>query len=76
MVAQEGMTAKAGVPPIRYAALEQCLRKLADQALALKASAHMPRIGCGLAGGKWEEIEPLLVKTLGESGIPVIVYDF
>jgi O-acetyl-ADP-ribose deacetylase (regulator of RNase III) len=76
MVAQEGMTAKAGVPPIRYAALEQCLSKLAAKARELNASVHMPRIGCGLAGGKWEEIEPLLVKTLGESGVPVTVYDF
>ena len=25
----------------------------------LSASVHMPRIGCGLAGGKWEEIEPI-----------------
>jgi hypothetical protein len=35
----------------------------------------MPRIGCGLAGGKWETIEPILIKKLIEKGIKVTVYD-
>jgi hypothetical protein len=36
----------------------------------------MPRIGCGLAGGKWELIEPIIVRTLVARGVPVTVYDF
>jgi hypothetical protein len=36
----------------------------------------MPRIGCGLAGGKWERIESIIVKTLCEADVPVTVYDF
>lgn len=36
----------------------------------------MPRIGCGLAGGQWEEIEPLIVSQLIEKGVAVTVYDF
>jgi O-acetyl-ADP-ribose deacetylase (regulator of RNase III) len=61
MVGQHGTkTGSAGVP-IRYEAVDRCLARLAEQALALKASVHMPRIGCGLAGGKWERIEPLVV---------------
>jgi O-acetyl-ADP-ribose deacetylase (regulator of RNase III) len=76
VVAQEGMTARAGVPPIRYAAVEEGLGKVGAKARELNASVHMPRIGCGLAGGKWEQIEPLLVKTLCEQGVPVTVYDF
>jgi hypothetical protein len=35
----------------------------------------MPRIGCGLAGGRWERIEPLIQHNLAERGIPVTVYD-
>ncbi len=35
----------------------------------------MPRIGCGLAGGKWEEIEPIIQSALLENGIEVYVYD-
>jgi hypothetical protein len=33
----------------------------------------MPRIGCGLAGGKWEKAEPLLRETL--PGTQIFVYD-
>jgi hypothetical protein len=36
----------------------------------------MPRIGCGLAGGNWEEIEPIIEETLGAQSVPVSVYDF
>jgi hypothetical protein len=35
----------------------------------------MPRIGCGLAGGKWEQIEPIIERTLADAGIHVNVYD-
>jgi len=62
--------------PIRYEAVEDCLEKLVAKALELSASVHMPRIGCGLAGGKWERIEPLIVKTLCRRDVPVTVYDF
>jgi len=36
----------------------------------------MPRIGCGLAGGDWSRIEPLIAETLCASDIDVTVYDF
>ena len=50
--------------------------KLAVEAKNLKASVHMPRIGCGLAGGKWEAIEPIITDELTSQGIEVSVYDF
>jgi len=37
-----------------------CLAKVALKAVALETSVHMPRIGCGLAGGKWEKIETII----------------
>lgn len=70
------VTTSKEIPPIQYEAVESCLKKLVDEALSLKASIHMPRIGCGLAGGKWEEIEPIIQSTLLEDGIEVYVYDF
>ncbi len=76
MVAQHGIRAARGNPPIRYDALEGCLEKVASKAIALKASVHMPRIGCGLAGGEWSQIEPMLLEQLCEQNIPVTVYDF
>ncbi len=65
-----------GNPPIRYRAVEHGLSLIAEKASSLQASVHMPRIGCGLAGGKWEKIEPLIIKTLIKSQIKVTVYDF
>lgn len=36
----------------------------------------MPRIGCGLAVGKWEIIEPIIRKILIANDIEVYIYDF
>ncbi|WP_261510507.1 macro domain-containing protein [Chryseobacterium paludis] len=69
-------TNSQGIPPIRYKAVEECLEKLNDAALRLNASIHMPRIGCGLARGKWEEIEPIINRTLLKNNVKVCVYDF
>jgi O-acetyl-ADP-ribose deacetylase (regulator of RNase III) len=66
---------KKGNPPIRYEAVEAGLYKIASFALEKKASIHMPRIGCGLAGGKWEQIEPIILNTLIQKNISVNVYD-
>lgn len=65
-----------GEPPIRYAAVEEGLQKVAKFAVANNASVHMPRIGCGLAGGTWDKIEPLITTTLINQQVPVTVYDF
>lgn len=76
MVAQRGTKTGSKGVPIRYEAVEQCLQQLAIEAKTLNASVHMPRIGCGLAGGKWEIIEPIVNKQLIENNIETIVYDF
>lgn len=73
MIAQRGMKTGSKGPPIRYEAVRTCLRKLAIETKALQASVHMPRIGCGLAGGRWEEIEPIIAEEL--AGIEVTIYD-
>jgi O-acetyl-ADP-ribose deacetylase (regulator of RNase III) len=75
MIAQHGIRPSQGVPPIRYEALDHCLETVAKKASELGASIHMPRIGCGLAGGEWGRIEPIIVQRLCEQDIPVTVYD-
>lgn len=65
-----------GNAPIRYEAIEQGMKEVKRKATELNASVHMPRIGCGLAGGKWEKVEPILTKTLIIKNIEVTVYDF
>jgi O-acetyl-ADP-ribose deacetylase (regulator of RNase III) len=76
MVAQHGMRPTGSAPPIRYDAVERCLEAVAGHASRLGASVHMPRIGCGLAGGKWELIEPIIMRTLCARSIVTTVYDF
>ncbi|MDR1322668.1 MAG: macro domain-containing protein [Gracilibacteraceae bacterium] len=76
MIGQKGIKTGSQGPPIRYEAVEACLIKVAQKAAELNASVHMPRIGCGLAGGRWEKIEPLVGRALIEKGVEVFVYDY
>jgi len=75
MIGQRGIRRGSGGPPIRYEAVERCLDTLGVHARELGASVHMPRIGCGLAGGRWERVEPIVVATLSERDVPVTIYD-
>lgn len=72
MIAQHGY-AYAGQPAIQYPALHMCLSKVARRAKELGASVHMPRIGCGLAGGTWDKVEPIILDAM--DGVEVVVYD-
>jgi O-acetyl-ADP-ribose deacetylase (regulator of RNase III) len=65
-----------GNPPVRYEAIESALIKVSVFAKGKNTSVHMPRIGCGLAGGIWELMEPIILRTLSEKNIEVTVYDF
>lgn len=70
MIAQEGTRSLLNPKPIRYDALESCLNKAVAACHALEeergkaVTIHMPRIGCGLAGGDWSIVEPLLSEIL------------
>lgn len=76
MIGQDGIrTSRVAGPPVRYDAIRQSLHDLGGHAGRLRASVHMPRIGCGLAGGRWDRIEPLITGELTDRGIPVTVYD-
>jgi O-acetyl-ADP-ribose deacetylase (regulator of RNase III) len=76
MIAQAGIYKKNGIPPIRYEALQTTLSKVADFCQTSNYSAHMPRIGAGLAGGDWAVIEGIIKDTLVDEGVEVTVYDF
>lgn len=75
IIGQEGTGSCDGRPPVRYKALAIGFAKVAEKAKQLGASVHMPRLGCGLAGGKWEQIEPLIKQSICAAGIEVVVYD-
>jgi O-acetyl-ADP-ribose deacetylase (regulator of RNase III) len=73
MIAQRGIYSDAnGCPPIRYGALRACLAAVNDIAYYIGATLHMPRIGAGLAGGRWEDIEKIIEDV---ASVDVYVYD-
>jgi O-acetyl-ADP-ribose deacetylase (regulator of RNase III) len=80
IVAQRGVRSYDNPVPVVYRALRVGLAFLAGYCLGIgdqrgyKPSVHMPRIGCGLAGGEWSVVEGEIERTLGESRIPTIVY--
>lgn len=74
MVCQRGY-GPSEKPRIRYAAAEKALAVIADRAVATGASVHMPRIGCGQAGGSWILVEELVNSALLRAGLSVTVYD-
>lgn len=75
MVAQHGTVSKLNPQPLSYEALEIALERLADLAIEANASVHMPRIGCGLAGGDWNVVESIINRTLTLRDVGVTVYD-
>lgn len=75
VIGQRDIRAIDGVPPVRYEAIRKGLRQVAKEAGRLNASVHLPRIGCGLAGGKWEDVGKIVEDELIAKGIRVTVYD-
>ncbi|WP_406839760.1 macro domain-containing protein [Streptomyces sp. AHU1] len=76
LVGQRGIRTGSKGVPVRYEAVDASLALLADKAVELGASVHMPRIGCGLAGGTWSRVEPLVTERLVRRGLSVTVYDY
>ena len=74
MIAQHNVCGydDADEPPIRYYAVRACLSAVNDAAYICGGTLHMPRIGCGLAGGKWLEIEKIILEVCD---VDVYVYD-
>ena len=73
MIAQRGTRPDAqGIPPVRYLALTDALSKVNKIAEDMGATLHMPRIGCGLAGGEWSAVEAIINEVVT---VDVTVYD-
>ncbi len=87
MIAQHNFKSVENPVALRYQALADCFRKLGEwiesyriaKGLMVRpdtigeVSIHMPRIGCGLAGGSWDKVELLIGTMLFD--YEVFVYD-
>ena len=65
-----------GIPPIRYDALKEGFIKTIDTFKSECIHFHLPRLGCGLAGGDWNVVENMLNEMfLFENVKSITVYD-
>ena len=52
---------------------QDIFKKLASENIEFEI--HMPKIGCGLAGGNWEVMESIIVEEFCRKDVKVYVYD-
>jgi Zn-dependent peptidase ImmA (M78 family)/O-acetyl-ADP-ribose deacetylase (regulator of RNase III) len=74
MIAQHGYGPRS-TTRIRYSAIESCLEELARFAQQQHANVHMPRVGTGYGGGKWEVVADLIDEIVCAAGVSVTVYE-
>lgn len=74
LIGQKGIVSPTNNIPVKYSAIRRGMKKVAFKAKEINATIHMPRMGCGLGGGTWDKMEPIIVETC--EGIEVTVYDF
>lgn len=73
IVAQRGFG--PGSPPrLMYRALARGLQAVGEEAKRLDAAVHLPRIGTGQAGGRWDLVETEIDEALVSRGISVGVF--
>ncbi len=73
MVAQQGYGPSA-TPRLSYVALAEALEKVSARAASTGAVVHIPRIGAGQAGGRWDLIQATIERTMLDRGVSVVVY--
>lgn len=62
--------------PLRlaYTALAEALDKVSTAAAARAAEVHLPRIGTGQAGARWDLVEAEIDEALIRRNVPVVIY--
>jgi len=71
---QRGIQGRRSRPPVRYGAIRKGLARVAIRARADGAHVHMPRIGCGLAGGDWDVVLGIIEEEM--DSVEVMVYEW
>lgn len=74
IVAQDGL-GRNRAKRVRYNALTNGLDAVRQHATEYGMTVHMPRIGCGQAGGDWRVVSELVEDALTQFGVGTWVYD-
>lgn len=72
MIAQRGIS-YSHEKVVDYVALAECMHLVNGYAIETKLTVHMPRIGTGLGGGNWTDIEKIVAEKFQD--VDVFVYD-
>ena len=58
--------------PLDYEALTLCMRKINKIFMGMRIG--LPRIGCGLAGGRWSVVKGIIQKELKDCQVTIVNY--
>ena len=58
---------------VNYEAIRKALRKIQHD-LPLEATIGIPRIGAGIAGGDWRQIEDIIVTELHDRDVTIVSF--
>lgn len=78
MIAQNGYKSPSNPIPLCYNSLKKCLYKTFFTISSMNlenVSIHCPRIGSGLGGGNFSQIQDMLKQIFCFNNIPVYIYE-
>lgn len=64
MIAQHNIKSMSEEKPIRYDALDKCLKEVYRFCVDNNMILSMPKIGSGLSGGDWNEIREIILNNI------------
>jgi len=78
LVGQSGCGNYEGLAPVRYESIHEGLlrlRRFLYNSAPLEFSLHAPRLGAGISGGDWTQIETIINSVFEKTEYPFTVYD-
>jgi O-acetyl-ADP-ribose deacetylase (regulator of RNase III) len=73
LIGQDNIRYVQNIPPVRYEAIREGLKKVREFCIEKGLQVQMPKIGSGLAGGNWEIISDIIQSELSSHNVPVTV---
>lgn len=74
MLCQRGYIGPRNLVPFQHSDFKDCITVVVAHAVVFESSIHMPRVGCGLGGADWEDVEPIIEEALDLYQDPPEVY--